>query len=371
MQTGGSDQLTTDVIKKDLCIGCGACIGLCPYFQSYKGKTAPLFSCTLSQGRCFAYCPKVEVDLDSVSRTIFGEPYDGHPLGRFRSVKISRAGDAAPAGKFQSGGTVSALMHFALKKGIVDAAVLTGREGLLPVPCRVTNPDDVLSFSGSRYTAAPTLEAVNRAVKDGFTRIGLVGTPCQTLAAAQMRSNPMKVENFVDPIGLVIGLFCTWSLDFRRFESFISKVTDIQKITKIDIPPPPANVMEIFTEDEKIEISLDEIRTLVGNSCSYCPDMTSEFSDISVGVLENQPDFNTLVIRTARGEKLVEEAVREGYLTVGNMPSESLDHLRWAAANKKKRAVVKAEAEGRINTAQGCGSAMFRISAKTIREITG
>ena len=56
----GSSELIEDVHKRELCIGCGACVDICPYFKNYKGKTAQLFPCTLEQGRCYAYCPKVD-----------------------------------------------------------------------------------------------------------------------------------------------------------------------------------------------------------------------------------------------------------------------------------------------------------------------
>jgi coenzyme F420 hydrogenase subunit beta len=57
MPVFGPRELIEDVFKKDLCIGCGACVELCPYFKNYKGKTAMLYPCTLSRGRCFAFCP--------------------------------------------------------------------------------------------------------------------------------------------------------------------------------------------------------------------------------------------------------------------------------------------------------------------------
>ena len=65
MQLFGSNELIEDVHKRNLCIGCGACVDLCPYFKNYKGKTSQLFPCTLEQGRCYAYCPKAEVDIMS------------------------------------------------------------------------------------------------------------------------------------------------------------------------------------------------------------------------------------------------------------------------------------------------------------------
>ena len=108
MQVFGPNELVEDVLKRDFCIGCGACVNLCPYVKSYCGKTAMLFPCTLSQGQCFAYCPKVEVDLDALSSGLLGRAYDGSPLGGLQEVLASRAGEKVEKGSFQAGGTVPA-----------------------------------------------------------------------------------------------------------------------------------------------------------------------------------------------------------------------------------------------------------------------
>jgi len=369
MRIFGPNELLEDVVKKDLCIGCGACTYLCPYFRSYRGKTAMLFPCTLTEGRCWAYCPKTEVDLDDLSKRFFDRPYDGDPLGFHGSVKISRAGSKVGAGSFQAGGTVSALMSFALNKGYIDAAVLTDRDGILPVPRVVTDPGDVLKCSSSKYTAAPTLSGLNQAIKEGYKRIGVVSTPCQCIAIAKMRSNPTGIDDFTDPVGLVVGLFCTWALDFRAFDAFISERIDVNKVTKVDIPPPPAEIMEIYTADGKQEIPLDEIRKLVPDTCSYCIDMTSEFSDISVGVLEGRPDINTIIVRTKKGQDIVDEAEKEGFLVLDDLPEENLEHLMWAANNKKKRALIKAKEDGLINTSQEDKRSYLRLDPKTLKNI--
>jgi len=367
----GQEELQKYVLDTRLCTGCGACIDLCPYYRSYRGKTAVLFPCVIDEGRCFAYCPKIEVDLDELSQSLFGKGYDGNPLGSYQSITAARAGDRLKDMAPQAGGVVSALIYFALQKRYIDGAVLTDRKGLLPIPRFVTNPEDALSCSTSKYTAAPTLAAANQAVKDGYKNIGVVGTPCQVLATALMRSNPLKADDFVDPFGLVVGLFCTWAIDFRLFEPFLAERIEIGRIRKIDIPPPPSEILEVFGDNgTKLEISLNEIRELVPNGCSYCIDMTSEFSDLSVGVMEGRPDMNTLIVRTDRGKKIVEEAEKEGYLTLSAMPEENLEHLTWAAGNKKRRGLEKARGEGMVNTSDNDVKAYLRMSVEVLERLT-
>jgi coenzyme F420 hydrogenase subunit beta len=366
----GQEELRKHVLDAHLCTGCGACVDLCPYYESYRGKTAVLFPCVIDEGRCFAYCPKIEVDLDQLSKRLFGTPYDGNPLGAYRSIAAAKAGDRMKGIIPQAGGTVSALIYFALKKGYLNGAVLTDRKGLLPVPRFVTGPEDVRGCATSKYTAAPTLSAVNRAVKEGYGNIGLVGTPCQVLASALMRLNPLQVDDFVDPFGLVVGLFCTWAIDFRLFEPFLAEKIEIGQIRRIDIPPPPAEIMEVFADaGTRLEIPLNEVRELIPKGCSYCIDMTSEFSDFSVGIMEDHRDMNTLIVRTDRGREIVEEAESEGYLTISELPEENLKHLVWASGNKKRRGIVKARNEGMVNTETDEAKSYLRMSVEVLERL--
>ena len=370
MKRFGSRELLENVIHQNLCIGCGACQELCPYFRSYRGKTAMLFPCTQTEGRCFAYCPKAEADLDVLSRTLFGKPYGADALGSYQSIVMARAGKQAAKAPVQSGGTVSALMQCALAAGQIDSAILTAKEGLAPLPFIATTADEIRACASSKYTAAPTLAALHRAAQKGWNKIGVVATPCQTLAVAQMRHAAWVKNDLSKSIALVVGLFCTWSLDFRAFEGFLSERLDIGRIRKIDIPPPPAEVMEVFTNEGKREFSLKEIRALVPEACSYCHDMTSEFADISVGVVEGRPDWNTVIIRTDRGKRIVEEAREKSWLIVEEISGQNLDHLRWAAGNKKRRGLSKGKDMGLIGPPDGDGFALLRLNPEMLKTIT-
>jgi coenzyme F420 hydrogenase subunit beta len=366
MRCFGPKELLEDVYKKDLCVGCGACVELCPYFRSHKGKTAMLFPCDLAQGRCYAYCPKAEVDLDALAQRWWGKVYEGDPLGNHLAVVKARVGKKAPGGLFQAGGTVSSLITFALDQGIIDAAVLTDREDLIPVPRLVSRGEDVAACATSKYTAAPTLSALNRAVQQGCRKIAVVGTPCQVTAVAQMRANPLDKPDFKDPVALVVGLFCTWALDTRKLLGLLSMRLDLQKVKKMDIPPPPAEVLVIETDDEKVEISLSEIRPIIPHGCTVCPDMTAEWADLSVGILEGDPHWNTLIVRTERAQALVDNASDAGWLLSEAIPPENLAHLRIAAANKKKRTLQTALQEGLVNAE---GRSCLRINPGAVEKM--
>jgi coenzyme F420 hydrogenase subunit beta len=213
--------------------------------------------------------------------------------------------------------------------------------------------------------------AVNQGSKKGYRRLGVVGTPCQVTAVAQMRSNPLEGTDFCDSVALVVGLFCTWAVDTRKLMALLADRVNGQEIKKMDIPPPPAEVFELQTEREKIIVALDDIRAQVPEGCLICPDMTSEWSDVAVGVLEDQAEWNTVIVRSDKGEELVRKAGREGWLRTKEMPPGSLDHLTFAARNKKSRAVAKAKEDGLLNVITDGHHPALRIQEKVVRKITG
>jgi coenzyme F420 hydrogenase subunit beta len=309
--------------------------------------------------------------MDELCLKVHGRPYEGSPLGYYSEIVAAKAGAKMSEGSFQAGGVVSALATFSLEKGLIDSAVLTDRDGLIPVPRIVTDAGGILECTTSKYMASATLSEVNRGEREGFGRMGVVCTPCQATALVQMSLNPLNRPDFKHPVSLVIGLFCTWSLDTRKLIDLLKKRVDIQKIKKMDIPPPPAEIFVIETGDDRLEIPLNEIRSIIPNGCSICPDMTSELADISVGVLEGEPDWNTLVVRTERGAEVVAEAVKEGWIITKKLPEATLDHLVFAAANKKKRAIDKAAREGLLNTSGKEARSALRIKDSVISDISG
>ncbi len=370
-QIKGSNELIEDVLKKELCVDCGACVGLCPYFESYQGTIAMIASCGLPAGRCHAHCPKVELDLEEVTANLTGKAYDGSPIGHYLSINKARAGEKIRGkGRFQNGGAVSSLVAFAMKTGMIDAAALTGREGLLPIRVLATSEDEIFACASSKYMAAPTVACVNAYAKSGQKKLGVVGTPCQITAVSQAKLDPLKRgAKFHDPVALTIGLLCTWAVDTRKFITLLASHTDIGKVTGMDVPPPPAAVMEIRTTDGGFSIPLEEVRRTIPKGCAICPDMTAELADISVGAMEGDYSWNTLIVRSAKGADLVRQAVNQGYLEIVAMPEENLANLNQGAAGKKRRAIIKAKEDGLLNTDPATGRAALRVDERIVEKI--
>jgi coenzyme F420 hydrogenase subunit beta len=351
MQVFGPKELQSDVLQKNLCAGCGACVSLCPYFKTHKGKTAAMFQCTRESGRCNAYCPKTGVDLDRLSAAVFNGTYAGDALGSYKSVYVSEKGSRAGDGNVQNGGTVSALMEYALKAGAIDSAILTKRKGAVSIPEIVTDHEKVFSYASSKYSTSPVVAGFNKAASSGYSKIGFVGTPCAVTAMAKIRSNPTELADFSDKTGIVVGLFCTWALDTRSVENMLKDKLNLDSLNRVDIPPPPAEVMSFSDSRRDVVLPLGEVRQSIPPACAYCHDMTAEFADISVGALEidGGKNRNVLIVRTDRGEKLVKDAEAAGYLVTVKPPAGVLEGLSKASMNKKIRAFTRLADEKMLN----------------------
>jgi coenzyme F420-reducing hydrogenase beta subunit len=88
-------------------------------------------------------------------------------------------------------------------------------------------------------------------------------------------------------------------------------------------------------------------------------------------VLEGEPEWNTLVIRSEKGNEIVEKAVSEGWLQTKGIPEQSLAHLAFAASNKRKRSLIKCIEERFLNTGEGESRSVVRISEDVVRKIVG
>lgn len=325
-----------NVLNRGLCVKCGACVGICPYFSYWDGQVVALDNCEAQSGRCLQFCPraeKVEIGTHQEKDSEYRE------IGPCMGVWAARAAVKEIRDKAQYGGSVSSLLSYAFENGIINSAVVTDMgDDLAPAGRLVKSPSEVLQCAGSRFSASGSLSALNKAIKEGEDHIAVVGLPCQMEALDRMAKSTPDGQDRIHRVNLRIGLFCTWALDYRRLRVFLEARGIRGPIQKCDIPPPPAETFMMLSQGEWLHIPLGEIRKLVQKGCSLCNDMTSEKADISVGSVEGCQDWNIVVIRTEIGVRLFNDAVAKGFLDLQELPETALTHLREAALNKKIKA---------------------------------
>lgn len=348
METRGLQALESGVLQKDLCTSCGACLSLCPYLQFWKGRLVKLDDCDLVEGRCFAHCPRTQVNLETIHQEVFGQRYLNVEIGLYKQVKMVRASSPDIRKKGQTSGVVSVLMQFAMREGFIHGAVLTHRTSdHLPRGRVIRRPDEILSCAGSSYVAGPTLQALNQGPWKDAERIGVVGTPCQVLAMRKMCLSPLKRNALTERVTLIIGLFCTWALTYEPFMNYLKTRLNGARIQKLDITPPPERLLKVITDDDRVwDVPIDEIRPFIRKTCGICLDMTSELSDLSVGTVEGIQGWNTVITRSRLGEEILSRAEAAGAVESRPLPEENFGHLKEASLLKKRRALLTLKERG-------------------------
>ncbi len=306
--------------------------------------------CDLAEGRCYAHCPRTQVNLEAIHQQVFGQTYLNVEIGLFKQVKMARASSPDQRKKGQTSGVVSALMRFALREGFIHGAVLTRRnQDHLPTGRVIRHPEEIDSCAGSSYVAGPTLEALNQGPWEDTERIGVVGTPCQVLAMRKMSVSPLKKTNLMDRVTLIVGLFCTWALTYEPFMKYLKARVNGASIRKLDITPPPERLLKVITaDDHTLDVPIDEIRPFIRKTCGICLDMTSELSDLSVGTVEGIQGWNTVITRSELGDEILSQAEAAGIVESQPLPEENFKHLKEASLLKKQRALLTLKERGEL-----------------------
>ena len=339
--------LDTQVLRPGLCTGCGACQGLCPYWGSVDGRTVCFFDCERRDGRCQRFCPRMPTDLDALRRQSFPAETILPQIGPFRGLYLARAADESIRASAQHGGSMTALVELALKEGFIDAAALTRSQGgLNPEGVLAVTAEEVRACSGSSFQVPPTLAVLNQALKeDKYHSIGVVGTPCKTLAVYKMKANPLpENDNHAGNIGMVFGLFCGWGLDWDGLNALAAKHAG--PVSHVDIPPSKYHSLELREKDGKtVSVNLDEVTPLVRSGCRYCADMTAEFADLSIGGARSaggwdvDKGWNQIIVRSEKGRQLLDLAREKGVLEFQEPMEGGLEKLKKASLGKKRTAV--------------------------------
>ncbi len=334
------ESLLENVVVKDICSGCAACVLVCPFdcLEYFEEKPNLIKKCEIC-GICPKVCSRFEFSQAALEKLVFErERRSDEEFGIFKRLAIARAKDENILKVCQDGGMVTALLTFALNNGIIDSAIVSGtisEKPLFPVPRLVSTPEELLQCAGTKYMYSPNLLALQEAVKQKRKSVAFVSTPCQIQSIRKIEAFPLK--KYSSMISFTIGLMCTESFTYNGLvKKHIEGVLGINpsNVQKVNIK---GKVLVTTKSSETKTIPLQDAKQHTRKGCLPCTDFSAELADISAGGL-GLTGWTFTVIRTRKGEEIFNDAEEAGAIQVRAVGEEkaALDLLVKLSRRKRK-----------------------------------
>lgn len=349
-----------EVVKSDLCTGCGTCVALCPsnaikLNRNNDGSYEPHIkseNCK-SCGSCFRVCPGKGIDYKLLNEFVFSQNVTDELLGNSLGFYLGRSMDKNILKAAASGGLVSSLLVFALEENIIDGALLVRMNSNNPFEPEVfiaRTREEILSAAQSKYLPVPLNWKLKKLVEKGGV-FAVVALPCHMHG---IRNAEMVDERIRNKIKLHLGLMCSHTLNLYALEYLLKKF----KIKK-------ENVREIkFKEGEwpgRVTIKLYRGKDITvarprlslffntylftPRRCTQCSDFINEFSDISFGDAWSEKDKTNrrgeslIVTKTSIGEEILQKAKSKGKIDITEVDREEILKAQRVGLFFKKKTI--------------------------------
>lgn len=258
---------------------------------------------------CGAVCQFIKPDYPGMEKAVHGRARGEGDELFFGPVRaMHRARMARPAKGAQWTGITTSLGADLLTRGKVDA-VLTmvpdAADRWKPEPALITDPDDMARARGMRMGYAPLLALLEEARAREFTRLAVIGIPCQVYALRKLEAQ-LGLERLY-----VIGTPCSDNTTTENFHRFLALLDDA---------PDSISYLE-FRADYHVELRFDDGRQRLipflqlpisdlppdffPLTCRTCVDYTNVLADITVGYMAGEGE-QWVLVRNARGAEMLE-----------------------------------------------------------------
>ncbi len=355
----------TDIVKKNLCIGCGLCAAICPSHTlemewNLHGEYNPIkkMPCDKECGMCLKVCPFAEGNdnEDGIGASLFGSiPRMCHlpQTGYYADTYVGYAPETREKGT--SGGMATWLLSSLLKKGIVDyvvAVIPNNDPDLLFRYAILTDAKSVLDSSGSVYYPVE-LSGVLRQILDKPGKYAIVGLPCFIKA---VRLAAQKNRKLRDRICVTAGLVCG-QYKSKHYTEYLSALSGVHEplanvIFRRKDPKKPANNYYFSctgTEGSEGKVFWNEgaseawvNRWFTQNACNYCDDVFAECADVTfmdAWLSEYVQDYkgtSLVLVRSALIQDMISEGIRSEELHLKTIPVQKLIKSQSSGIEEKR-----------------------------------
>lgn len=319
--------MKTNQLYKDYCVGCGLC----------KSE----FNCKKYKESGFNYFDISNVDEDFLKNVcpVSGKSinyYRNSIWGKMENKYYGWSNDKEIRYKASSGGIITSMAIFLLEKKYVDEIIQIRKDNKNPIDTVVVSnktKKDVVNCVGSRYSNSSVLESLDKII-DSKKKYALIGRPCDILTLKNYQKRNEKYKNII----YTISFFCAGNPSDEANKKLIRAlgISNLSKCSKMNYRgngwPGYAIAKDVDGKEYKMRYAESwgnylgrDIRLM----CKFCIDGCGAAADISCGDAwyldsKNHPMFdenegrNLIFARTSVGDRLINEAFKNGYINIQN-----------------------------------------------------
>ncbi|MQL52389.1 4Fe-4S dicluster domain-containing protein [Desulfofundulus thermobenzoicus] len=347
---GSFEYLEKRVIRRGLCTACGTCAGVCPALaigwtyvddEPLPELTGECTGC----GVCTAVCPGEEVNIPALEHFVFGRARDERvpDLGLYRDARAAWAVDRGIRAKGAGGGLVTALLIYALEKGIIDCALVAGFQHNQPwrtEPRLAASKDELTAAAQSKYACVPVNTLLTRAYEQGYRRMAVVGLPCHIHGLRKMQYSGQP-GSLVQSLVFMVGLFCASQFYFEGTRHLLVERLGIEldEIAGLSYRGGqwPGHLVVELQDGRRLTLDRHQymyhhlMPVFKRDRCEMCVDWSAELADLSVGDYwdpragaKETRGTSSCLVRTPVGEAIMAGAAKDGYVQTISLEASRL-----------------------------------------------
>jgi len=254
------EDLEAKIIDTGECTVCGACIAACPnsHIKLIESeprrpkRTVDCVGCSICYDACYMLRHNLIKDIEG-STIGWGRK---ESIGLYRRAVTARTKDTEIKKNCQDGGIVTTLLLYALDAGVIDGALVVGRDGWTPIARVARTRDGIIQTAGATYGVVPVLKELRAAVVDhGLSKICVVGSPCHIQSIRYLKHKGLPLASAVK---LTVGLFCRENYEYACIaEKIRAKGLDINQVDKLDV----SEEFNIYAGGKKLSLPITGVKS--------------------------------------------------------------------------------------------------------------
>lgn len=349
------------VIDSNICTGCATCVGVCPN-KALRIEVTPdcKYIPKLTNNNCkecylcTQVCPACNENFKELNKFIFNKIPKYNLLGNYINCYLGYSVNSKIRWSTTSGGLITSLLLFLLKKRLIDGALLTRadkKKPLIAEPFIARTKKEILLAMGSKYVPVPLNQLLDKIISENG-KFAVVGLPCHIQG---IRRAELKVPGLQDKIAYHLGIVCSHTVSFIGVEYILNKMgISLNEVSKLKYRGDgwPSGIKILLKNgDQKYLSNQDSLWSQIFGGyffapyyCTLCNDDLNEYSDISFAdawinriMKKDNKGTSIMITRTSYGEDLIKEAILNSEIKVTPLKEKDLIKSQlWPLLFKKR-----------------------------------